>query len=519
MGHEIKRSLQTRHPQKARQKAQYLGALVGQLFNHTAWQRLLVALDNTQRKRVINAWLSKRLAEYESGLIESGPMDEGAKDEMVYAQEMLVSDARERLYLQQYDHARKAASETLRSLKLPTDGADDPYLLRGLLTASVEAEKHHLALLLSGTIEGDSLQPTQHGRADGQGMTHDDQSEPSHTTRGNKELVAEFLKETANDVTPKSLREYETSFKVLIELLGSQLLGDLRRKDAIELRDELLDYPLNRMKGKNAALTLEQIKSADTWQTISSTTANKHFTRWSTLASWACQWDYLHKNYLESLAPEPEESRKRTWTKEELQSIFTRTSSERVKANTAWQYWLPLLGLVTGARIDELCGLQTSDIMQTESGVWFFNFENNEFRRLKNKQSRRQTPMHTGLLTLGFLEYVQSQKPGLIFPSLQAYSSESLGHEPSKWFGRLKSDLGYGKDVNFHTFRHLMRNMLSDVEAEDSHIKSIVGHEQGDVTFGTYGDRLKPDLTKKHIEALPVTQYLQMQPHYRQLQG
>ncbi|OEY65631.1 hypothetical protein BG841_03620 [Marinobacter sp. X15-166B] len=432
------------------------------------------------------------------------------KDEMVDIQRMLVIEARERLYLQQYNYVRDDARKMLSRLSLPPEGTDDPRLLRGLLEADVDAEKHHLGLMLAGTLEGDKyLQSLKESRPHLR-----QQPEPLPTTRSTKELVDEYLAYKAREVSDKSLRDYKTSYDVLIELLNDRPLGDLKRHDAVELRDELLDYPVNRKKGKNSQLSLEQIKSQETWQTISSSTANKHYTRWAILAGWAVQWDYIPKNYLEGLAPEPDETSRRAWNNEELNSIFNLISNRKVDPDTLWSFWLPLLGLVTGARLGELCGLLVSDVTQTESGTWYLNFENNEHRHLKNKQSRRMTPLHPGLIPLGFLEFVENQNSGLLFPSLASYSSEALSHEPSKWFGRFKSGLEYGKDVNFHSFRHLMRNMLSDVEAQDSHIKGILGHEQGDVTFGGYGDRLKPDLLAKHIEALPVAQYLKQQPHY-----
>lgn len=499
---------------EARARAQFLGALVEQLFHHPSWQRLLVSLEPNQRKRIVDKWLSEKIAEYEAGVIESGPLlNEDSKDEMVYAQEMLVSDARENLYLQRYDKIKPETILTLQKAGISASYADDPHLLRAMLEAAVEAEKQHLNFLLAGTLRGDSSFHSPHKPLGD--VTPE--TKPKSSSRPTKELIEEYLAYKKKEVTAKSLREYTVSYEVLLELLGDRPLGDLRRKDAVELRDELLDYPVNRSKGKNANLTLEEIKRQDEWRTISSTTAHKHFIRWAVLAAWATKWDYLPKNYLEGLAPEAEETSRRAWSKAELQRIFSVTSNEKLQQETLWRFWLPLLGLVTGARIDEICGLQVSDISQTEKGGWYLNFENNQYRRLKNKQSRRQTPLHSGLIKVGFIEYVQAQKPGLIFPSLMAYSSESLSHEPSKWFGRLKSGLGFDKEVNFHSFRHLMRNMLSDVEAQDSHIKAIVGHEQGDVTFGTYGDKLKPDLLRKHIEALPISEYLERLPHYSQL--
>ncbi len=38
-----------------------------------------------------------------------------------------------------------------------------------------------------------------------------------------------------------------------------------------------------------------------------------------------------------------------------------------------FHYWLPLIGALTGARINEICQLSLADIKQTEAGTWFFS--------------------------------------------------------------------------------------------------------------------------------------------------
>ncbi|RMM12795.1 hypothetical protein [Pseudomonas syringae] len=73
---------------------------------------------------------------------------------------------------------------------------------------------------------------------------------------------------------------------------------------------------------------------------------------------------YLNKVYLDKIFSAP-------W--------FLTGSGERSKQGRFHQfrphfYWLPLLGLYTGGRINELCQLYIDDIKSSESGVYYLDF-------------------------------------------------------------------------------------------------------------------------------------------------
>lgn len=66
-----------------------------------------------------------------------------------------------------------------------------------------------------------------------------------------------------------------------------------------------------------------------------------------------------------------------------------------------WLYWVPLIAAYTGARREEICGLETADI-EEDGGVPIFRIRPNTRRDLKNAQSERRIPIHSHLLELGF---------------------------------------------------------------------------------------------------------------------
>ncbi len=85
-------------------------------------------------------------------------------------------------------------------------------------------------------------------------------------------------------------------------------------------------------------------------------------------------------------------------------------------------YWLPLLGLFTGARVEDLCRLELADIVERE-GVWCLHLHDSKReKRLGVPNVMRYMPLHDELLRCGFLTHVaaerQARGTGFLFPDL-----------------------------------------------------------------------------------------------------
>ena len=71
-------------------------------------------------------------------------------------------------------------------------------------------------------------------------------------------------------------------------------------------------------------------------------------------------------------------------------------------------YWIPLVLLHTGARPAEICQLRVSDVM-TQDNIACLNItDEGEAQSIKNGNSRRLVPIHSRLIALGFLHYVET---------------------------------------------------------------------------------------------------------------
>lgn len=164
-------------------------------------------------------------------------------------------------------------------------------------------------------------------------------------------------------------------------------------------------------------------------------------------------------------------------------------------------YWLPLIALFTGARLEEIAGLLRTDLVELdyrdESGreqrAWFFRFrpdlERN--RSLKTLGSERTVPVHPELIRLGLIRYATSQpkdKGGQLFPLLTAHSSGKRAHKWGQWFGSYLRDVcGVAdKRIVFHSFRHSLKDAARESEVPEELQRAIMGHSAKDVA-GSYG--------------------------------
>jgi integrase len=168
-------------------------------------------------------------------------------------------------------------------------------------------------------------------------------------------------------------------------------------------------------------------------------------------------------------------------------------------------YWLPLLALFTGARIEELCQLHPSDVYEetyrdldgSERSACVLRItDEGPGQALKNPGSRRRIPIHAELIRLGFVEFAQQAKGrDRIFDKLV---KDTVGDESgnwSKWFGGYLRKAGVAdKRMVFHSFRHTFKHEARAMEIPEDVSDAITGHASGNVArnYGSTNYPLRP---------------------------
>ncbi len=170
-------------------------------------------------------------------------------------------------------------------------------------------------------------------------------------------------------------------------------------------------------------------------------------------------------------------------------------------------YWLPLLALFTGARLNELGQLRPIDIVQeryavgkSDQSAWVIRITSDEADglTLKNRGSARRVPIHSALVSLGFLRYVEALRTAgqvRLFPELKPDRFGTVTGNWSKWFGSyLRSRNVNDPRIVFHSFRHSFKHYARESGLPKSVNDAITGHESGDVadSYGGLDYPLKP---------------------------
>lgn len=181
------------------------------------------------------------------------------------------------------------------------------------------------------------------------------------------------------------------------------------------------------------------------------------------------------------------EAKRRPWEDPELKLLFKAPLTASYALPTAWNagkdaaYWIPLLGLFTGARLGELCQLRVMDIRTVESLPVLVVTNEGVGQKVKSCAGHRSIPIHSELIRLGFLEYVASVRPAgeaSLWPSLKFRKGKPSGYF-SRWFSDYRKGLGLGALPDFHCFRHTVRPLMRRAGISETTMDKVTGHESG----------------------------------------
>jgi integrase len=172
-------------------------------------------------------------------------------------------------------------------------------------------------------------------------------------------------------------------------------------------------------------------------------------------------------------------------------------------------YWLPLLGLYQGARLEELAQLQREDVREVE-GIWCLDINDADSKHVKNDQSRRLVPVHPKLIALGFIEHVQRIAPEngkRVFPDLKPGGADKkVGYDFTRKFGAYRREIGvYERWLDFHSLRHTFVSKLAEKSVPLITIATIAGHA-GSSQTQQYA-KAKPPSVATRLEALKLAEW------------
>ncbi|MFC6282458.1 MULTISPECIES: site-specific integrase [Polaromonas] len=332
-------------------------------------------------------------------------------------------------------------------------------------------------------------------------------------------LIAEFCEtKKVNWGLPRQ-QKMAQSFSLFIEAMGDPVLGTIDRGMMKAYRDALKLQPHHpeRVRNSHAVSTFKELQAvakANSLPLMTTNTLNTHCEHMSELFTWAVREEMMERNPAEALVTAKRDKRdqdsRAPFSDADLQLIFgaewfqngkgTPTSKGKYFDFRPHYYWLPLLGLFTGARLNELCQLHLTDIKRSAAATDYFDFnlddedktdegsgrEAEKDKSLKNVNSRRIVPVHQILIDLGFIEYVEAlRKAGhkRLFPEISRDRVKGYSKDPGKWHNQryLWERLHIPRDnkKTFHSYRHMFSTALHNLAVQDLLVNQLMGHERG----------------------------------------
>jgi integrase len=270
----------------------------------------------------------------------------------------------------------------------------------------------------------------------------------------------------------------------------------------LQFREALQEMPLRR-SGRLRTATLPELvdwsKGHPGVEKASAETVNKLLGAVGAIAQWGrdngliaddVQWS----NPFAKMSLPTRRSTREPWEPDELRTLFGSpifTGGDRPRAGGGEAaFWLPLLALFTGARLNELAPLTVADITRDEpTSVYSIHIKEapEQGRRLKTAGSARIVPVHRELIRIGFVRFTEevgssSGPEARLFPLLKPGPKEGFGEAFSKWFGRFKRGLGINNKASvFHSFRHGFKDALRRARVGEDVNDALTGHSSGSI--------------------------------------
>jgi integrase len=324
-------------------------------------------------------------------------------------------------------------------------------------------------------------------------------------------LVEHKKRDGEEEWTDKTEADYRAAYKLFIEIVGDLPINQVDRKLMVDYRQTLMKLPPNKNKSpRYKDKSIQEILAMDIKKKMATETINRNLARLNVLFKYAENSVLIDKNPARELLLKKkrrDDQLRAVFDTEDLRELFYSKLYLKDQHRRSYSFWVPILGLYTGARIDEICQLHLDDIRE-ESGVWVFDINSKQEKKLKNPGSERLVPIHPFLLNdLKFLNYVDSLRrigEERLFPELRQ-RREGYGQTVSKWFGRYKRTCGVtDRDKVFHSFRHTFTHSLKQNDVNEVMISELVGHAVNSITMSRYGKRYEPE---KLFEAITKLKY------------
>ena len=324
----------------------------------------------------------------------------------------------------------------------------------------------------------------------------------------------------------KTLASYRAAIDTFIKIIGDKLLHELSVHDRNRFEDVIVKLPINSTKIEAArGLAIDELLQLGL-QPISIQNAKNIARRANVFLEWAFrreghQVPFKLLEQVKITKKKKGPKKRRPFTDEELRIVFAPATLGVSTQPSPYMFWVPIIGVHTGMRINEIAQLDLADLV-VRDGIPCFNVTDQpdpeeeaelleaEEKSVKTEAAKRLVPVHERLIDLGLLEYAKALRLAgytRLFPDLIG-GRDGPGQPASKQFGRYcdRIKLKDSKLV-FHSFRHGAVGRMRSQRVPKELRKVVIGHSLLEETHDDYGDIVNDYSARDKQEAIVALQF------------
>ena len=315
------------------------------------------------------------------------------------------------------------------------------------------------------------------------------------------EMKEEFIGERLlSGFSPKSTRELESTIDDLIEIIGDIPILKVTPNNARDFKKIISSLPKYRSQSpRYRGLTIKQILSLDGVEGQEPKNINKLIYRVRVFFKWLKNnySEYVPQNHFDGLSIQEKKFDKPRdiFTNKELHKIFdttpflNNTIRNPHRRNKLASYFVPIIAIHTGMRLEEICQLRLEDVYK-EGTVDIIRVTISKETKLKTVTSQRIVPIHENLKRVGFLEYcnyMKKQKKERVFWDLTK-SRDGYGRNIGRYFMEYLRKVGVYEFQSkvFHSLRHTFITNLLQNGVREEVVNGLCGHKQKTMSTTIY---------------------------------
>ena len=315
------------------------------------------------------------------------------------------------------------------------------------------------------------------------------------------EMKEEFIGERLlSGFSPKSTRELESTIDDLIEIIGDIPILKVTPNNARDFKKIISSLPKYRNQSpRYRGLTIKQILSLDGVEGQEPKNINKLIYRVRVFFKWLKNnySEYVPQNHFDGLSIQEKKFDKPRdiFTNKELHKIFdttpflNNTIRNPHRRNKLASYFVPIIAIHTGMRLEEICQLRLEDVYK-EGTVDIIRVTLSKETKLKTVTSQRIVPIHENLKRVGFLEYcnyMKKQKKERVFWDLTK-SRDGYGRNIGRYFMEYLRKVGVYEFQSkvFHSLRHTFITNLLQNGVREEVVNGLCGHKQKTMSTTIY---------------------------------